>query len=736
MGIEAAITLAIANATGSIAFGIVVGSVISSGLVSVGLGVLSSALSPKPKTPNLSGSFSNKAAGITQNIKQPVTVRRKIYGEVRVGGALTAIETTDDDQYIHMILCLADHECQEIGEIWFDDISIPPDYIDGSGNVTSGAFSGFARIKKYLGAAGQVADPDLVSETTLGSTHVGVGMTYIYARLKFDRNVYPTSVPVITAFVKGAKIYDPRVANPALATRWSPYGPLFVRDYLTSALDDLVPGAGVATSAIDDTYLTAAINVALEMVDTAAVVETSTTNDPATDIITLASANDTLVFQTGDRVQLTTSGALPTGLALATNYYVIPYQRKTTKRIKLASSLNNARAGTAVNFTTTGSGTMTITKNAEPRYFGGGVIESDQSVGENLKDLLSTFGGDIIYIGGLWKIKAASYATPVFTFDESHLVSAISVRTKTSRRDRFNLIKGVYVSPLNDGEPADYPPVTNATYVTEDNAKTIPIDYDLPMTQRPHTAMRLAKIKLERSRQELFFEATFNLAAMQVQPGDVVYITNSRMGWSSKVFEVIKWTLTSESQDGVPIFLVKMSLQETASTVYDWNSGEETSVDPAPNTSLPNPRVVAAPTSLAVYPTEIPTASGDLTYQFLITWVSPADIFVTNGGHFDIQFKETSATDWERSFRAEDEDTSITVKQVKPGVNYDCRVRSVNQIGVRSSWQSLFGFTVSSPSGATIILDYGLITGAVVDTIDYGLITDAVVDSNDYGSIT
>lgn len=732
MGIETAIAAALVAVGVGAATAAVVASVVVSALISVSLGVLSAALTPKPKTPNLSGSFSNKASGVTQNIKQAVTVRRKLYGEARVGGALTFVETSGNDQYLHLVLTMLDHECQEIGEVWFDDISIPSDYLDGSGNVTQGPFAGFARIKKYLGASGQVADSDLVSETSADSTFVGAGITYLYVRLKFDRNVFPTSVPVITAWVKGAKIYDPRDT----ITRWTANGALFIRDYLTSPLDSLVPGAGIASADMDDTYLSASANTADEMVTTASLVQTSTTNDPATDIITLNSTNDTLVFQTGDRVQLTTSGSLPAGLSLATNYFVIVYQRKTTLRIKFATTLANALAGTAVNFTTTGSGTMTITKNAEPRYYGGGVIESNETVGENLKDLLSLIGGDFIYVGGSWKIKAASYQTPVFTFDENHLAGPISIRTKSSRRDRFNLIKGVYVSPLNEGEPADYPPVTNSTYVSDDNGKVIPTDFDLPMTQRPATAQRLAKIKLERSRQELFFEASFNLAAMQVQPGDVVYLNNTRMGWSSKPFEVVKWTLASESQDGVPIYVVRMALQETASAVYDWNSGEETSVDPAPNTNLPNPRDVAAPTSLAVYPAEIPTASGDLTYQFLITWVAPTDIFIVNGGYFDIQFKESSATDWERSFRGEDEDTSITVKQVKPGTNYDCRVRSVNQIGVRSSWQSLFGFTVSSPSGATITIDYGLITASVLDSIDYGLITDTVDVTNDFESIT
>ena len=200
MGIEAAIVGALLSAGVSVGTGAIIASIFVNTLISVGLGVLSSALSPKPKTPNLSGSFSNKASGITQNIKQPITIRRKLYGEARIGGALTFIETTGDDEYLHLVLTLADHECQEIGEIWFDDISIPVDYLDGSGNVTTGPFAGFARIKKHLGQAGQVADSDIVSETTADSTFVGVGITYIYARLKFDRNVYPTSVPVITAW--------------------------------------------------------------------------------------------------------------------------------------------------------------------------------------------------------------------------------------------------------------------------------------------------------------------------------------------------------------------------------------------------------------------------------------------------------------------------------------------------------------------------------------------------------
>lgn len=50
-------------------------------------------------------------------------------------------------------------------------------------------------------------------------------------------------------------------------------------------------------------------------------------------------------------------GALPTGLAAATAYYVIKVDANT---LKLATSLSNAYAGTAINLTTNGTGTQTL----------------------------------------------------------------------------------------------------------------------------------------------------------------------------------------------------------------------------------------------------------------------------------------------------------------------------------------------------------------------------------------
>ena len=445
-----------------------------------------------------------------------------------------------------------------------------------------------------------------------------------------------------------------------------------------------------------------------------------------TTLNTLTLSGDRLVYQTGDRVRLH-SGSVG-GLSSGTDYYVIVYQRKTTPRIKLASSLANALAGTEISLTSGTSGTLR--KHAEPRYFGGGVLRTSAERGENLNEIITGMAGQCVYAGGTWRILAGEYQTPTIYFDENDIHGNIRVSTRVSKAERFNQVQGVYISPLNDGNSADYPIVKNSTYETQDG-EPIKRNLDLGFTQRPHTAQRIAKISLERMRQEIIFEATFSLTAMKVQVGDNFYFSFERYGWENKVFEVIDWTLSSEND--APVVIIKA--RENASAVYDWNSGEETQVDPAPNTNLANPFTVAPPTGLGVIPIEIRTREGDFVYEFELSWTPPNDPFVTSGGYYEIQFKRSVETTWKTSYPAKDSDTEILVKQIQPATNYDVRIRAVNYLGVRSAWQQLLGFNVLSPSGATINLDYGQISGTVTEIDDFGLVTETSPDILDFGDI-
>ena len=101
----------------------------------------------------------------------------------------------------------------------------------------------------------------------------------------------------------------------------------------------------------------------------------STVTCTATDTLTTAStgSNVNINLFPYTRVRFTTSGVLPTGLAAATDYYVI---KITDSTIKVASSYANAVAGTAVGITNgTGSGTNTL-QTLLPRYTSGAGVQT------------------------------------------------------------------------------------------------------------------------------------------------------------------------------------------------------------------------------------------------------------------------------------------------------------------------------------------------------------------------
>jgi hypothetical protein len=93
-----------------------------------------------------------------------------------------------------------------------------------------------------------------------------------------------------------------------------------------------------------------------------------------TNTFTASSSGGLLLTYTNDwktftKVRFTTTTTLPTGLSLATDYWLV---RVSSTTANVATSLANAKAGTVVAFTDAGTGTHTLTIQI-PRYdFGAG----------------------------------------------------------------------------------------------------------------------------------------------------------------------------------------------------------------------------------------------------------------------------------------------------------------------------------------------------------------------------
>lgn len=190
------------------------------------------------------GGAENK--GTLLNIREAAGAQEYVYGQVRKGGVLTYIdETGTDNKFLHMIITLAGHEVEEIGDIYINDEVVT---LNGSGFVTGTRWKSKIRIIKRDGSQ-TTADPTMVSEAGVPSTFIGKGIAHLYVRLEYDADVFGGGIPTFTAVVKGKKVYDPRTST----TGWSANAALCIRDYITSAY-------GLADSTVNDTYFSAAAN--------------------------------------------------------------------------------------------------------------------------------------------------------------------------------------------------------------------------------------------------------------------------------------------------------------------------------------------------------------------------------------------------------------------------------------------------------------------------------------------
>lgn len=243
-----------------IAAGVAAAGVVSTAAaIAIGIGAAALTYAATPKFDG--GSFANEAFSQQQMLRSPVEPRRGIYGRAMVSGPLVfAEETGTDNAYLHLVIPLAGHRCDGIEKIYFGD-----DVAWANGALTA-KYASVARIKIHLGNQ-TTSDPDLTAECRQWtSAHVGFGVTYLYARLKFDTKVFPNGVPNIKALVRGKQVYDPRKtthnwSDPA-TWEWSDNWALCCLDY-----NRFEAGVGAAAHEIDLSYFAAAANDSDQLVE-------------------------------------------------------------------------------------------------------------------------------------------------------------------------------------------------------------------------------------------------------------------------------------------------------------------------------------------------------------------------------------------------------------------------------------------------------------------------------------
>ena len=675
----------------------------------------------------------------TEMIKQPLSPRDIVYGEVKKSGTLVYMDTTNNNKNLHMVIALASHEIQSIDKVYFNDeeltlastgtdsngitrfkVTSPSKYstasrftessrtliISGYEDVTvqqnlpfggyqivngKGIKKGNTQVILISDVAFSVSTADTLNIngkdygiSSGGSSSTADGRQTLTVTLDrgLDTDVKATSITY------GAQSPSGQIQTRITPYRDNPNTPLPFLSGTTTTTNYAI----IATQKFQDTSeMTVRIKKHLgsdiQSADADMVTEIPdwTTDHRLSGIAYLyvTLKYDADVFPNGipnisaeikgKKILDFRSGST----AFSNNPALVLYDYLTDTRFGLGTPTSNIDT---TSFTTVANiadeDIALAAGGTENRYECNGVITSDVQPMTAIDDISGSMLGILSYTNGKFNLSGGKYVAPTITLDEDDFRGGITINTKQSRRDLFNTAKGVFTSPESDWQPTDYPMVTSSTFVTEDNNETIFGEIDLPFTTSSTMAQRIAKVALFKNRQQIVVSAPCKFNAFTLQVGDTVNITNSRLGFSSKVFQVADWTFNSKAND----FGIDLVLQETSADVWDWNA-EETSFA-LDNTNLPTFQTTSAP-SVSVSDI-LKSYSGIITTEVNIECTSSSG--TTN--EFEVEYRNTS-TDTDYISLGKSKNNRFSILDAEDGMTYEIRARSINAFNVASDFTSV-----------------------------------------------
>lgn len=666
-----------AGLVGSVGAAITAGGILASAagfVVSSAINAVGGALtSKKPKRTGLTANQN------LETIRSTIESHKIIYGQARVSGPILfdgatssglnsqGANVTGTNKFRHFVIALAGHEVEEIGTIYIENKAVT---LNADGFVTDAAYGKTTTTESQIRATlSSAAAAGTGLQLTSSSAHgFLVGETVFIPVRPGSRGTEYTgyviaSVPSSTTFRITAGPQPSRVvitANaPAYVKRSTTTGRYFVRikKFLgaadQAASPDLVNEISAWSSAHrlkGIAYLYVRIEqspeVSLNIQNISAIVKGKKVYDPRTTLTTWSE-----------------------NAALCARDYLASDEGFDSDDDEINDTYCIAAANICDELVTKRDGTT------QARYTCNGVLDTASTLSDNYQSLLTAMVGVTTYVQGKFRINAAAYDSPSRDIDMDMLAGDVDIVPRPSKNGGlFNAVKGVFSDASKDYFVTDFPMVTNSTYEAQDGGEQIPHDIELPFTTDKEAAQRIAKIILEKSRQGITVTLPLNHSALKFVAYETIRLTDDQMGWASKVYRIQKVSF------GVPGPFTLL-LQEEASASYDWNSGEATTIDPAPDTNLPDAFEVDAPGKPSVSEDLYETRDGaTLKARATVSWGESPDRYAR---FYVLEYQRVEDVDW--TVLPQTGATTQEILDIQPG-KYTFRVKTLNHIDKESDY--------------------------------------------------
>jgi len=268
------------------------------------------------------------------------------------------------------------------------------------------------------------------------------------------------------------------------------------------------------------------------------------------------------------------------------------------------------------------------------------------------------------------------------SLNEDDVFGGIKLQSE-NKNNKYNRVIVSFINPARNYQvdEVQFPQIDDSGYATADKHATMKAAdggfllegrFDFKTITSPYQAEEMAEVILRRSRSAKTLSINASAKAYDITIGDIIDVTHSSLGYSSKLFRVVGQTFNQD-------FTVGLSLIEHADAFYTWAT--KTVQASVPATNLPNPFNVTAPTSLTLDDQLIEYNDGTVIVALDILIGASADSFVS---YYQVEYKLSTDSDYK--IHAQGTGLNQRVLNVIDQKIYNVRVKAVSSLGTSSTY--------------------------------------------------
>ena len=389
--------------------------------------------------------------------------------------------------------------------------------------------------------------------------------------------------------------------------------------------------------------------------------------------------------------------------------------------------------------------TLADNSSTEDKYTANGFTNFGASGQGVLEGLLSAMAGKLSYTNGQFNVFAGTTQTPSLTITDDNLLAPVNVTTNANTGELYNTVKPVFVDAANNYVATDAPAYQDSTFLTEDTPNGVTNDKpnyvkqmekQLPFTTTHTMAQRIGRLALKNQRQSTTISCLVDLSFMRLQPADWVYVTNERLSYSQKIFEVISINMEVIQSEEVPVLGVRLALKETASSIYAFATSDYAAAIAQGSDVSIGGYAMAAPSGLTIGTDTLDVDAFNMT-SVTVSWTNSASSLVTGT---EVQYKKNAGSTYFTHSTAGKGVTSVNISGgMEMGVQYNFRIRHIGAVGTYSTYTSVVNHTVGgTPTTLAAVLNANatgvktFLQNDVPTSVNAG---DLWIDSNDNNKI-